>query len=86
MYPTQEAMFIPLLSALAKRGGEIWFSTQGAEIEEELADHFSLTQEERRATSPNINAKGRRVWRNHIQYARAKLVRDGYVDNSIRDL
>lgn len=84
-YPNQEDMEIPLLNALIKRGGEIWFSLDGDELEEELGDEFHLTQEQREFSPPEINAKGHRKWRNHIQYVRLKLVDKGELDNSKRD-
>src|SRR4029079_8966637 len=84
-FPTQESLFAPLLMAIAERGGEICFSTEGIELQEKLADHFSLSEELRRETSQSVNAKGKNVWRNHIQWARAKLVELGRLDNSARN-
>jgi Mrr restriction endonuclease-like protein len=75
----------PLLRAIAKRGGAIWFSTQGGEIEVELADHFKLPQELRDLTDPEVNSEGHRVWRVMIQYARRKLVERGDLDMPERD-
>ncbi|CAN5136919.1 hypothetical protein BH11PLA2_BH11PLA2_23050 [soil metagenome] len=85
-YPNQDDMGDPLLKFIIDHGGEIWFSDKGEALEEELANHYRLSQDLRRQTSEKVNAKGRRVWRNHIQYARAKLVNRGYVDSSVRDL
>jgi len=84
-YPNQADMEIPLLKALIKRGGAIWFSVKGDELEEELGDLFNLTEEQREYSSPENNAKGHRKWRNHIQYVRFKLVEKGEIDNSVRD-
>ena len=83
-FPTQEALFSPLLMAIAERGGDIDFSLDGLELEVQLADRFNLTEEQRHATSERVNAKGKREWRNHIQWARMKLVELGYIDNSVR--
>lgn len=85
-YPNQDKMGDPLLRAIATRGGSLWFSIQGEELEEELANVFNLSHEARWFTSPEINAKGNRKWRSHIQYARLKLVVSGDLNNSVRDL
>jgi len=84
-YPTQSEICIPLLRAIERRGGEISFSRDGTEIERELADHFGLTEAQRLATDPKRNSKGKRIWRNDIQYARLKLVECGEMDKSVRD-
>jgi hypothetical protein len=85
-YPNQEEMEVPLLESIISRGGQIWFSIKGNELEEELANHYSLSQEMRDYSSLEINAKGHRKWRNHIQYVRLRLVKKGQIDNSTRDL
>ena len=75
----------PLLLSIIKRGGSIYFSIHGDEIEDELADHFDLSDNLRELASDKINAKGNRKWRNMIQYARRSLVDEGYIDNKVRD-
>ena len=79
-------MEVPLLQAIVHRGGSIWFSEDGDDLEEELADHFDLSQNLREYASPEINAKGHRKWPNIIQFVRLELVDRGELDNSTRDL
>jgi len=85
-YPNQGDMEVPLLKAIVNRGGQVRFSIDGDALKKELADYYQLSQEERKYTSPKINAKGHRRWRNHIQYVRLKLQKKGEIDNDIRDL
>ena len=84
-YPNQTDMEVPLLRALVKRGGSVWFSFKGDELEEELADEFHLSEEELNFASPEINSKGHRKWRSVIQYVRWALVKKGEIDKSVRD-
>ncbi len=85
-YPNQQDMEVPLLEAIVRQGGQIWFSDYGDDLEEELADRYHLSKELRDYSSPEIYAKGHRKWRNHIQYVRLKLVEKGELNNSVRDL
>jgi hypothetical protein len=85
-YPNQEEMEPLLLEFIVSRGGEIWFSDMGDELELELADHYNLSQEMREYSSPAFNSKGHRRWRNHIQYVKLKLVAKGEIDSKVRDL
>jgi 5-methylcytosine-specific restriction protein A len=86
MYPTQADIMIPLLRAIANRGGQIVFSEVGDEIQDELADYFDLSDAERFETRENINIKGKRVWRLNIQWARKKCIAKKWLDGSIRDV
>lgn len=85
-YPNQEDMEVPLLEAIVGRGGTVCFSEDGDELEQELGDLYHLPEELRNYSSPEIQAKGHRKWRNHIQYVRLKLVSKGEIDNSVRDV
>lgn len=84
-FPKYTELELPLLQAVIDRGGSIWFSLAGDELEDELADYFDLSTELREYSSPTINAKGHRKWRNMIQYARRRLVDRGSLDNSSHD-
>jgi hypothetical protein len=84
-YPTQSEIKLPLLDAIALRGGCIVFSRDGDALEQQLADHFCLSDAARSETRENINIKGKRVWRLNIQWARKKLVADGLLDGAVRD-
>jgi hypothetical protein len=86
-YPNQEAMGIPILRFIAEMGGAITVSVQGDELEDKLAEHYQLTEEQKSRTSDGSHAKGGgRVWRNHIQYARNKLCHSGLLDGSTRNV
>jgi restriction endonuclease Mrr len=85
MYPTQREIMRPLLRVIAQRGGTVVFSNEGDEIENDLADHFELTDAQRQETRDDINIKGKRVWRLNIQWARKKCVEEGWLDGSVRD-
>lgn len=76
---------IPLLEAVARRGGAIWFSQDGCLIEHEIAEHFRLPEELRDLTDPEVNSEGHRVWRMMIQQARRRLVHNGEMEMPQRD-
>lgn len=81
-FPSEKDMEVPLLIALYRAGGAIWFSCDGAWLEEVLADHFELSKHAREYSDPaRFTAKGGRVWRNHIQWVRKRLVDQGMIDN-----
>jgi len=84
-YPTRYELEIPLLAFVESSGGSLRFSQKGDELEATLANQFRLTRAQREFTSPDIQSKGHRLWRNHIQFARWHLVNLGYLDNSRHD-
>lgn len=86
MYPTQEDIMLPLLRSIARRGGSIIFSDAGDDIEEELADHFHLTDDQRYETREHLKIKDKRVWRLNIQWARKKCIKHGWLDGSVRNV
>jgi predicted HNH restriction endonuclease len=85
-YPSQATMFVPILHFMSELGGIIQFSTEGDLIESKLADYYELSQEQRERKSPDCNAKGQRVWRNHIQYASNKMIEKQLIQRPIRDV
>src|SRR5688572_17999411 len=76
-------MEIPLLLAILRRGGQITFSRDGIDIEDELAELYELTQDQREEML--VNPKARR-WRNHLQWVRAKLRERGDLEEAGRDV
>ena len=85
-FPSQSALHLPLLCAIAIRGGSIVFSIDGDALEASLADEFGLSRECRERTDRRCKAKHKRVWRNLLQLARKDLVELGMLDNSERDV
>jgi predicted HNH restriction endonuclease len=85
-YPSQPALALPMLLCISEMGGQIVFSYQGALLESKLANLFHLTSDQRQRTDDACNAQGKRVWRNHIQYARAKMMNRGLLDRTIPDV
>jgi len=79
-------MFAPILGCIFQMGGSLIFSVEGIKLESRLADYYGLTDEQRNRTDPACNAKGRRIWRNHIQYAREKMKRQGLLLMPRRDV
>ncbi|MGP1347254.1 MAG: winged helix-turn-helix domain-containing protein [Phycisphaerales bacterium] len=83
-YPTENDLAIALLRVLESRGGWINFSVYGDDLECSLADQFNLSQAARDySDSTRFRSKGARAWRNHIQWARKRLVDLGLLDRSI---
>jgi hypothetical protein len=64
--PNQERMEIPLLCSILRRGGTITFSRDGIDLEDELAELYELTLDQREEMLDNPKA---RRWRNHLQWA-----------------
>jgi Mrr N-terminal domain len=85
MKPTQTEIMHPLLRAIHRHGGLIVWSNDGDEIERDLGKTFGLSDREMRETRENINGKGKRVWRNDIQWARKECVAKGWLNGSVRD-
>jgi predicted HNH restriction endonuclease len=83
-YPRQSAMATPILLFVAEKGGAIDFSNHGDELAHWLAERFKLSVEQRNRTDLSCHAKGHRVWVNHIQQARRKLVARGLLNSSRR--
>ncbi len=85
-FPKDTDAEIPLLIALAMRGGTICFSTEGEWLEKVLANLFQLNRHAREYSDPSrFRSKGNRAWRNHIQWVRKHLVDQELIDNSISD-
>jgi hypothetical protein len=80
-YPTQTAMEEPLLRAMLRRGGDIWFSIDGIELEIELAEELHVSDENRDFKDDSLPSPHRK-WRNHIQWVRKKLVEKGEIKNN----
>jgi len=81
--PTQRQLEVPLLRAILKRGGVVQVRAQGREVDEALADQFSLTTEQRTTTFPD---RPESVWSNRIRWTRMSLVQKGELDGSQRGM
>ncbi len=81
--PPQHEVEVPLLRAILKRGGEIKMRNQGEEIDNELADAFQLTEEQRTACLAN---RKETLWSNRIRWTRLGLVKKGDLDGSRRGI
>lgn len=84
-YPQQGDMALPILRCIAKMGGSIIFSWHGDALEEQLADYYGLTESQRNRTADQCKAKGKRVWRNHLQYASNKMIASSLLDRPAHD-
>ena len=81
--PNQERMEIPLVCSILRRGGTITFSREGIDLENELAELYELTLDQREEMLENPKA---RRWRNHLQWVRAELRERGDLDEAGRDV
>jgi hypothetical protein len=85
-WPSEADIELPLLQAILRRGGWIYFSVHGEELEADLADHFRLSNEHREYASIEIRAKGHRKWRNMLQWVRLHLINKGHLEPGVRDV
>ncbi len=76
-YPHQSDMAQPILMFIANNGGAIDFSKCNMELADWLAEHYGLTPEQRGRIDRDRPSKNNSVWINHIQWARAKMVKRG---------
>lgn len=83
--PNRNDLEVPLLRILLEMGGSIKFSSEGRQIEIELARVAGVSDEDRDFSAPNYKSAGNRKWRNEIQFVRDQLVKKGCIDNSQRD-
>ena len=75
-------MAVPIVHAIAEFGRKVKFRADGVRLETFLADLFGLNDEQRNRTSPELRSTGKRVWRNWIDYARAKPREAGWLQRS----
>ncbi len=83
-FPKEMDTELPLLMALAMRGGKIHFATEGGWLEEVLANTFQLNRAARDYSDPDrFRSKRKNAWRNHIQFVRNRLANQDLIDRSI---
>jgi len=79
-FPPKREIEAALLRAIIARGGSVVIRGDGQAVEDELADLFALTDEQRRLTVPS----GTNAWHKSIMWARQALVGSGDLDGSQR--
>lgn len=86
-YPAYEEIELPLLKLIYENGGSK-FQLDPISTYEPLAEHFNLTQKERLQTRDDLRGDGNNtpIWHNYVQWARATLVKNGYLDKSERGI
>ena len=76
-FPDYESLADALLCFIYLNGGSR-YEVRADSTYEPLADHFSLSQEER--TRPRPDGYPGRDWHNHVQWARRRLINNGLAE------
>lgn len=82
--PPQPELEVPLLRAIARRGGRVDISIRKGDLLDELARMFDITPQQQEFDTDNSTPEN--LWYNWIRQVRRALVAKKELDNSIPDV
>ncbi|MGH7923527.1 MAG: winged helix-turn-helix domain-containing protein [Candidatus Binatus sp.] len=82
-FPDYKEVDEPLLCLLYFHGGAD-YAVRPSETYEPLAQHFGVTQEDQKRPRPDGYSGSQ--WKNHVQWARQRLINHGLLDGSTRGI
>lgn len=80
VWPAQKAVESALLLSIGLLGGQVTFGSQKGQILAALADHFGISQKQRRLPHRCARTK----WSNKVQWARVGLIQGGKLERNCR--